>query len=60
MSVRLLADVTPKYSLTLLSQQNAIEKKVIETIETLRINMEEISEWVHAMRLKDLKPYEIL
>ena len=51
-----MADVTPKYSLVL---TNGIEKKVTECIETLRVNFEDISEWVIGMKIKDLKSYDI-
>ena len=40
LSLRIMADVTPKYSLVL---ANGIEKKVTECIETLRVNFEDIS-----------------
>ncbi len=56
LSLRVMADVTPRYSLALGS---GVEKKVTECIETLRVRFEEVSEWVIGMRLKDLKGYEI-
>jgi hypothetical protein len=56
LSWRLLADVTPRYSLVLGS---GVEKKVAECIETLRVRFDDVSEWVIGMRLKDLKGYEI-
>ncbi len=41
LSVRLLSDVTPKYSLIL--NNSGIEKKVIQVIENLRVKFEDIS-----------------
>lgn len=56
LSFRIISDVTPKYSLVL---NNGPEKKVSECIDMMRVNYEDISEWVIGMRLKDLKQYEI-
>ena len=54
LSLRLMTEVSPKYSLVL---SEGIEKKVSETIEDLRINYQDVSEWVIGMRLKDMKAY---
>lgn len=57
LSIRMMAEVCPKYSLSL---QNNIEKKVIETIETMKVNYHDVSEWINGMRLKNLESYQIL
>jgi hypothetical protein len=57
LGVRVMSGVATRESMLV---SNVVEKSVLEGIEVMRVEYQEVSDWVYGMRLKDLLAYEML